>query len=593
MKREILRISETGGDAGSGVQLRSFLEGVNVKGNEEGSMKEIEGLHRPICLPEPGIAQMMKRSGQLSFDLGILERKGAEQALRRSEEKSRREWMIIFQAIGHPTVIMDPEYRIIQANQAVCRILGKSEPELFGKHCCGLLHNSEPGDPPAECPMRRMLVSGKTETVEMEMEVLGGHFIVSCTPVFDDEGRLQKIIHIATDISYLKESEEEKKRLQKQLIQIQKMEAIGTLAGGIAHDFNNILMGLQGHISMFLHDIHPDHPYRIKLENMESYIRRGADLTKQLLGFARGGKYDVKPTNMNELLGKSADLFGHTRKEISIYRGFAEDLWTVDVDQGQMDQVFLNLFVNSSQAMPGGGNLDLQTENIVFGETEPKPVGLTKGRYVRITVTDDGVGMDKKTLDRVFEPFFTTKPKGIGSGLGLASAYGIVKNHSGGIHVYSEPEKGTTIQIYLPATEKTPATGEGKSEQVLTGRETILVVDDEQINVSVMVEMLEMLHYRVLPAGSGQEAIAIYLEKKAEIDLVIMDMIMPGISGGRTFDILREINPDVAVILASGYSAEGEARIIINRGCRGFIQKPFHLQELSRKIREALDNRSR
>jgi two-component system, cell cycle sensor histidine kinase and response regulator CckA len=203
------------------------------------------------------------------------------------------------------------------------------------------------------------------------------------------------------------------------------------------------------------------------------------------------------------------------------------------------------------------------------------------------------VGMDKKTLERIFEPFFTTKPKGIGTGLGLASAYGIVKNHGGGIHVYSEPEKGTTIKIYLPATENQPETGAEKKEEIFTGRETILVVDDEQINISVMLEMLEMLHYRVLPAGSGQEAIAIYMEKKAEIDLVIMDMIMPGISGGRAFDILREINPDVAVILASGYSVEGEARMIINRGCRGFIQKPFQLQELSRKVREALDNRCR
>ncbi|MCX5820059.1 MAG: response regulator [Deltaproteobacteria bacterium] len=556
-------------------------------------MKEIEGLHRQISLPEPGIAETMKRPGPLSFDLDMTDRKGAEQALRRSEERSRREWMIIFQAIGHPAVIMDPEYRIIQANQAVCRILGKSEPELFGKHCYEFFHDPGSEHPPAECPMRQMLISGKIETVEMEMEVLGGHFIVSCTPVLDDEGRLQKIIHIATSITYLKKSEEEKKKLQNQLIQIQKMEAIGTLAGGIAHDFNNILMGLQGHISMFLHDMNPDHPYRMKLENMESYIRRGADLTKQLLGFARGGKYDVKPTNMNELFGKSADLFGRTRKEISICRSFAEDLWTVDVDQGQMDQVFLNLFVNSSQAMPGGGNLDLRTDNIVFDETDVKLVGVTKGRYIRITVTDDGVGIDKKTLERIFEPFFTTKPKGMGSGLGLASAYGIVKNHGGGIHVYSEPEKGTTIKIYLPATETQPVTGEEKKEEIFTGRETILVVDDEQINISVMLEMLEMLHYRVLPAGSGQEAIAIYMEKKAEIDLVVMDMIMPGISGGRTFDILREINPDVAVILASGYSVEGEARMIINRGCRGFIQKPFHLQELSRKVREALDNQSR
>jgi CheY-like chemotaxis protein len=367
------------------------------------------------------------------------------------------------------------------------------------------------------------------------------------------------------------------------------MEAIGTLAGGIAHDFNNILMGLQGHVSMLLYDLPSDHPYRQKLENMESYIHRGADLTKQLLGFARGGKYDVKPVCMNDLLAKSADLFGRTRKEITIYRRFAEDLWSVEADRGQMDQVFLNLFINASQAMPGGGNLDLATENVFFGKEDVKLVGVTEGRYVRITVTDDGMGMDAKLIERIFDPFFTTKPKGIGTGLGLSSAYGIIKNHGGGIHVYSEPGKGTTVKVYLPASEAKPALKEERRGEILTGSETILVVDDEQINISVMREMLEMLRYRVIPAGSGQEAVAAYMEKKGSIDLVILDMIMPGIGGGRTFDILREIDPEVAVILASGYSAEGEARTIINRGCRGFIQKPFQLQELSRKVRQALD----
>ena len=385
----------------------------------------------------------------------------------------------------------------------------------------------------------------------------------------------------------------EKKELLKQLLHVQKMEAIGTLAGGIAHDFNNILMGIQGHISLLLYDLKPEHPHREKLENIESYIKRGAELTKQILEFARGGKYDVKPTDINELLGKSAELFGCTRNEISIDKRFECGLWNVDVDQGQMDQVFLNLFINASQAMPGGGNLDLKTENWVFSETSPKPVGLVAGRYVKVSVSDDGIGMDNETLERVFEPFFTTKPKAKGTGLGLASAYGIITNHGGSIHVASEPGKGTTFTIYLPATEQRPALGEKRKHEIFTGWETIMVVDDEAANISVMKEMLEMLHYRVLPAGNGQEAVAVYMEKGKEIDLVILDMIMPGISDGRTFDILREINPDVAVILASGYSADGEARTILNRGCRGFIQKPFHLQELSRKVREVLDRKAK
>jgi len=258
-----------------------------------------------------------------------------------------------------------------------------------------------------------------------------------------------------------------------------------------------------------------------------------------------------------------------------------------------MDQVFLNLFINASQAMPGGGNIDLKTENCTFGTADPRPVGMAAGRYVKISVSDNGIGMDNQTLERVFEPFFTTKPKSEGTGLGLASVYGIIKNHGGSVHVASEPGKGTRFTIYLPASEHRPALGEKPQDQIFTGWETVMVVDDEVINTAVMKEMLEMLNYRVLPVGSGQEAVAVYLEKGKEIDLVILDMIMPGISGGRTFDILREINPDVAVILASGYSADGEARTILNRGCRGFIQKPFHLQELSRKVREVLDKKTR
>jgi PAS domain S-box-containing protein len=412
-------------------------------------------------------------------------------------------------------------------------------------------------------------------------------------PLIDQDDVCGRILTVSTNITHLKNAEEEKIRLQNQLIQIQKMEAVGTLAGGVAHDFNNILMGLQGYISMLLYDMSPDHPYRTKLENMDNYVRRGSDLTRQLLGFARGGKYDVKPTNINELVGKSVDLFGRTRKEISIYRNFAEDAWTVDVDQGQMDQVFLNLFINASQAMPGGGDLDLQTENVFFSEADEKPVGVTTGKYVRISVTDNGVGMDSTIRERIFEPFFTTKQKGTGTGLGLASAYGIIKNHGGSIHVFSEPGKGTTFHIYLPATDHKPDVSEEKKEEVFTGGETILVVDDEPINIAVMQEMLEMLNYRVLLAGSGQEAVAVYTVKQKEIDIVILDMVMPGISRGRTFDLLREINPNVGVILASGYSAEGEARKIINRGCWGFIQKPFKLQEFSKKIREVLDSHER
>lgn len=383
--------------------------------------------------------------------------------------------------------------------------------------------------------------------------------------------------------------DEKRKDLEEKLLSIQKMEAIGTLAGGIAHDFNNILMGIQGYISVILYDLKPDHPYRIKFENIENYLKMGSDLTKQLLNFAQGEKYEAAAADVNELIDKSGDMFGRTRKEISIYKHLKKQLWAVNVDRGQLNQVFLNLFINASQAMPEGGNLTIETDNVVLGENEIRPASLEAGRYVRIVIIDDGIGMDNKTLKRIFEPFFTTKPKGIGTGLGLTSSYGIIKSHGGAIEVESEPGKGTRFRIYLPATTAAPAAQEQRQEDVLTGTETILIVDDEKINIAVMKEMLEMLDYHVFCAGSGQEALAVFMEKQNEIDLVVLDMILPGMSGSQTFEALRQINPQIPVILASGYNAKGEAQKILDKGCNGFIQKPFHLQDLSQKIRDILD----
>ena len=262
----------------------------------------------------------------------------------------------------------------------------------------------------------------------------------------------------------------------------------------------------------------------------------------------------------------------------------------MEADRGQLEQVLLNLYINAWQAMPEGGDLSLATQNVTLGELEVKPYGRQPGRYVKISVTDTGMGMDEKTKERIFEPFFTTKKPGQGTGMGLASVYGIIENHGGFITVESELGKGTRFDTYLPASDKVIASGETIAEKkILTGRETILVVDDEEINATVMKEILESLGYRVLVAGSGQEAVAVYMEKGKDVDLVLLDMIMPGMGGGRTFDALRSINPGVKVILSSGYSADGEARQILDRGCNGFIQKPFRIANIAGMIREVIE----
>ncbi|MGC9323454.1 MAG: PAS domain S-box protein [Desulfomonilia bacterium] len=381
----------------------------------------------------------------------------------------------------------------------------------------------------------------------------------------------------------------EKKNLENQLIRAQKLEAIGTLAGGIAHDFNNLLMGVLGNVSLMQMEESMGEPTRDRLKNIEQYVQRGSELTRQLLGFARGGKYEVKTTDIAEFIRQSSEMFGRTKKEVRIHNKFAHDLWSVDVDQGQMEQVLLNLYVNAWQAMPRGGDLYLSAENVELGEVVVEPHGLCAGEFVKISVTDTGVGMDESIRERVFEPFFTTKERGRGTGLGLASAYGIVKNHGGFINVESELGVGSTFIVYLPASDKQVELDTVVREEMRHGNETILIIDDEEMIIEVGSEMLSSLGYLVLTARGGREGIDVYREKKDEIDLVILDMIMPDLGGKDTFDQLKDVDGSVNVLLSSGYSMDGQAKEILKNGCRGFIQKPFTIQDIGRRIREILD----
>lgn len=399
--------------------------------------------------------------------------------------------------------------------------------------------------------------------------------------VFEYKGRQ---VHIAAirDIT-------DRKRLEAQLQQAHKMEAIGTLAGGIAHDFNNLLMGIQGRTSLMLMDADAGHPQLEHLKGIENYVQSATDLTKQLLAFARGGKYEVKPTDVNSLIIKSAELFGRTKKEITIHKKIPPEIWNIEADQSQIEQVLLNMYVNAWQSMPGGGNLYLEAENVVLDDGFVKPYELEHGKYVKIAVTDSGVGMDKATQARIFDPFFTTKEMGRGTGLGLASAYGIIKNHGGIIDVDSEKGKGATFNIFLPASEQKVIPATEPTKEISKGYETILLVDDEDIVIDVGKKMLQKIGYQVLVARGGKTAVELYEDNKDEIDMVILDMIMPEVSGGETYDRLKKINPDIKVLLASGYSINGQATEILNRGCDGFIQKPFSVKDLSQKIREILD----
>jgi CheY-like chemotaxis protein len=366
------------------------------------------------------------------------------------------------------------------------------------------------------------------------------------------------------------------------------MEAIGTLAGGIAHNFNNLLMGIQGYTSlMLLGTPSTDSNYR-KLKNIEQLIQGGSKLTSQLIGYAREGKYEVRAVSLNQLVNETSDTFAMTKKQIRVHRELAKDLFGIRADQGQIEQVLWNLYVNAADAMPEGGDLFLKTTNVTNEDMKGKLYKPKRGDYVLLMVTDTGVGMGKKTVGRVFDPFFTTKETGHGSGLGLASAYGIIKAHGGYIDVDSRRGLGTAFSIYLPASKQKVHKAVKTAEPLVKGTGTVLLVEDEEMVLEVGRELLEAMGYKVLLARDGEEAIQVYSRNWDNIDIVVLDMVMPSMGGGEAYDRMKEINPHMKALLSSGFSINGEATEILERGCNGFIQKPFTMKELSGKISEIL-----
>ena len=407
----------------------------------------------------------------------------------------------------------------------------------------------------------------------------------------DNKSKPDGVRGVVRDVTEIFKAEREKKKLEKQLQHSQKMEAIGSLAGGIAHDFNNVLMGMQGNASLMLFDIDESHPHYNKIKNIERYVENGSSLTRQLLGFARGGGYEVRATDLNELIIRTSSMFGRAKKEIKIHTNLLKKIWAVEVNQGQMEMVFLNLYINALHAMPEGGDLHLLSENVVIDDGSDVNLNLKHGEYVKVSVVDTGTGINKEIQEKIFDPFFTTKEKGRGTGLGLASASEVIKNHGGLIDVYSEKGKGTTFNIYLQASDKKVMQEKELTRKILKGTETILLVDDEEMIIEVNQEILKALGYKTMIARSGKEAVEIYKNNQEKINMVIMDMIIPGMSGKEVYDNLKKIDPEIKVLLSSGYSISGQAAEILERGCNGFIQKPFKLRELSVKIREILDGK--
>jgi two-component system cell cycle sensor histidine kinase/response regulator CckA len=514
----------------------------------------------------------------------VTKQKQTEEKLLKSEKGFRD----LFNSITDLIYTQDLDGRFISANNAMSKVFGYEKDELIGM-CASEFMKPEFASFFERDYLEEIKKYGHQEGTTVYFTKNGEKVYIEyrSSLVKPDDGE-PYITGIGRDVTEKILSERKVKKLQQQLVQAHKMESIGTLAGGIAHNFNNVLMGIQGRTSLMMIDKEPSHPDFEHLKGIEEYVQSAAELTKDLLGFARGGKYEVSLTNLNDLIKHETHMFGQTKKEIGIKEKYEKKPWAVEVDQGQIRQALLNLYVNAWQAMPEGGELYIQTENVTLDVDYVKPFEISPGRYVKISVNDTGVGMDEVTKEKIFEPFFTTQEVGTGTGLGLASVYGIIKNHGGFINVYSKKGKGSTFNIYLPASEAEVIEEKKPSEEILKGEGTILLVDDEGMITDVGGQLLEKLGYRALTAKSGREAITLYENNRADIDLVILDMIMPGMSGGETYDRLKEINSDIKVLLSSGYSINGQAEKILDRGCNAFIQKPFNIKELAKKVRQVL-----
>ena len=529
------------------------------------------------------------RSGLVSTqgEFGQLGRTFDEMAeeIQRREEEFARLAMAVEQS-AEAIVLTDREGKILYVNPAFERITGYSREEVVGK-------------------THRFLQSGKHDKsfylqmceVLLRGEVWEGHFInrrkdgtlyeedATISPVRDSAGNIVSFVAVKRDVTRLLS-------LEKQVRMAQKMEAVGTLAGGIAHDFNNALTVIIGFGEMLKRRIASDPKSVSDLDQILGSAERASVLTRQLLTFARRQIIDPVILDLNQAVTDLEKLLRKvTREDIEIKIFPAESPMTIRADPGQIDQVLMNLCLNARDAMPAGGRLVIETGTTSLEEGFLKQYPYMKaGRYVVLSVSDTGIGMDEKIRERVFEPFFTTKGPDKGTGLGLAVVYGIVKQHNGFIHVYSEPGKGSTFRVYFPAVDAPPDTKIAASKAVTPGgNETILLTEDEESVRNMMEQTLKSYGYRVLAACDGEEAVDIFRRHGKEIAIAVLDVVMPKMGGKQAYDVMITTTPELKVLFLSGYSSNAIHDDFVLRPGLPFLQKPFGPEALARKVREVLD----
>jgi PAS domain S-box-containing protein len=518
----------------------------------------------------------------------VTERNRDEEKLRKSDEFSKN----ILESVDEGFIVIDLEYRVIAANKPYLNSIGKPLENVRGKHCYELSHHSDKPcweEGTADCPVTLTFKTGEHySSYHTHYDNTGApvYVEVKSYPMRDKSGNVISAIEIVNDIT-------EKKNLEDQLLQAQKMEAVGLLAGGIAHDFNNILSAIMGYGYLLQTKMRSDDPLRENVDQILVSADRAAEVTHSLLVFSRKQIMNPKPININTMMERFEKFLSRLiGEDIELSTNLTDKDVISLADAGQIEQVLLNLATNAKDAMPHGGHLTLDTQLVELDDAFIRGHGYGEpGMFAVISVSDTGNGMRKETMAQIFEPFFTTKGAGKGTGLGLAMAYGIIKQHNGYINVYSEPERGTTFRIYLPAIKSTEEfiVKTAIEPLPLLGNETILVAEDDIALRELFSTILQAYGYKVILAEDGEEAIRKFMDNKDKIQLVMLDMILPKKSGKEVYDEIKKMRPNMKTLFSSGYTADKMDKDGMLKDGFDFIMKPVSPKDLLRKIREVLD----
>jgi len=501
--------------------------------------------------------------------------------LKESEEKYRR----LVETVPNIFAIIDKKGTILYVNNYIKKITGYKPEELINKNWWTTFFQE-----PEDYQIRDLFDSFKSGDVRnYEMSLMSKNNekrIISWNSINerDSDGNIVFITIIGSDVT-------EKKKLEERMIQSQRLEAVGTLAGGLAHDFNNILTNITGYTSLLKLQLEKTHPIYKKILSIDRSAFRAAKITKQLLSFAKEEKYDVEPIDLNSTVKSVYQIIRETfDKRIAIALNLDSDLHIIEGDSGQLEQILLNLCINARDSLQQKGTITIGTRNVRFSKPYSDPLfNAPSGSYVLLQVSDNGKGMKPEILQKIFEPFFTTKSNG--TGMGLAMVYGIVKSHGGFIKIESELDHGSTFNVYFPRLKKRPVAKKQKQykqKQSKKGKETILFIDNEENVTEAANIYLTELGYNVFTAVNGKEALNTFCEHMDDIDIVVLDVILPEISGKETFIELIKIKPDLKILISSGYTIDNDVREMLSNGALDFIQKPFSFEQLAGLIRKFL-----